>query len=73
MHKESPAASPAHKAAPPSAGASPRHAWVDTRHAAYDSAAEETLEIQYYDVDDVERIHKRRQEAAEVCDRLFFQ
>ena len=62
VHKDSPAQSPSHK---PPASPSPRHAWVDTRHAGYD-VTEETMEIQFYDVDDVERIHKRRKEAAEV-------
>ena len=64
-HKDSPTPSPSHK---PPASASPRHAWVDTRHP---DVTEETLEIQYYDVDDVERIHKRRKEAAEVKIQCF--
>ena len=61
VHKDSPVQSPSHNPASPS----PRHAWVDTRHAGYD-VTDETMEIQFYDVDDVERIHKRRKEAAEV-------
>ena len=61
VDKDSPVQSPSHNPASPS----PRHAWVDTRHAGYD-ATDETMEIQFYDVDDVERIHKRRKEAAEV-------
>ena len=55
----SPAASPLHRGAIPKA-------WVDTRHALLETADEDQLEIKTYDMDDVERMQRRRKEEIEV-------